>query len=125
VRPAEHSELPVKSAFSETITRNGIIEYNLVGITDQITLVFARDESAAAIELEDVDFKLATQAEDLQLEDHVLEMIKRGEGVGTIISEDDDDIRILDSLPNTVKDKKKGATSYPQDDKFGKLLESI
>ena len=50
-------------------------------------------------------------------------MIKRGEGVGTIISEDDDDIRILDSLPNTVKDKKK--SSYPQDETFIKLLEAI
>ena len=101
--------MPVKSAFSETTTRNGIIEYNVVGITREVTLIFARDETP--VDLGEIDLKFNSQVEDMQLEDEVLAMAQRGEGVGTIISEDDDDIRILDSLPGQTMAKKK--QSYP------------
>lgn len=35
----------LKSAYSECVTRNGKIEYNLVAVTSRITLVFAKDTS--------------------------------------------------------------------------------
>ena len=40
-------EMTLKSAHSECVTRNGRIEYNLVGATDRLELVFAKDSKAA------------------------------------------------------------------------------
>jgi len=43
------NEIALKSAYSECVTRNGKIEYNLVGVTSKIVLVFAKDNSSAPI----------------------------------------------------------------------------
>ncbi len=129
LRSSDLSAIAVRSAFSETTTRTGVLEYNVAGSAQAVTLVFARDD--AAIELAEVDLRMSAQAEELQLEDRLLEMVKRGENVGTIISEDDDDVRILDSLPHQVGARKKGSQAQPaappapQDDQFAALLDSI
>jgi len=41
----ERDDLLLKSAFSECVTRNGRIEYNLIGVCQTMTLVFKMDTS--------------------------------------------------------------------------------
>lgn len=36
-------ELAMKSAYSETITRNAKVEYNLSGVTNRFVMIFAKD----------------------------------------------------------------------------------
>jgi hypothetical protein len=38
-----YDELVVKSAHSECVTRSGKIEYNVVGVTQRLELVFSKD----------------------------------------------------------------------------------
>lgn len=42
----EREDLLLKSAFSECVTRNSKIEYNLIGVCRNLTLIFAKDASA-------------------------------------------------------------------------------
>lgn len=39
-------EMAIKSAYSECVTRTGKLEYNLVGVTSKLLLVFAKDNQA-------------------------------------------------------------------------------
>jgi hypothetical protein len=39
----DNQELALKSAYSECVTRSGKIEYNLCGVTQTLTLVFAME----------------------------------------------------------------------------------
>lgn len=58
VENAAGEPLEVKSSFSETVTRTGSIEYNLVACTRSVNLIFAKSEQA--IELEDVELKVSS-----------------------------------------------------------------
>jgi hypothetical protein len=42
----EREDLLLKSSFSECVTRNSKIEYNLIGVCRSLTLIFAKDASA-------------------------------------------------------------------------------
>jgi hypothetical protein len=39
----DSDEMAMKSAYSECVTRTGKLEYNLVGVTSRLILVFAKD----------------------------------------------------------------------------------
>lgn len=49
---ADDHELPLKSAYSECVTRQGKLEYNPVGVTQKLELIFARDKQAEAVDLD-------------------------------------------------------------------------
>ena len=92
----ERDDLLLKSAFSECVTRNGRIEYNLIGVGQTLTLVFKKDISAEQpVELDQIKVKLKTQAESIEMEDRI---IARG-NLESLINDDEEDFRILDSLP--------------------------
>jgi hypothetical protein len=40
------NSIAMKSAYSECVTKTGKLEYNLVGVTSKLTLVFAKDKQA-------------------------------------------------------------------------------
>jgi hypothetical protein len=40
------NSMAMKSAYSECVTKTGKLEYNLVGVTSKLTLVFAKDKQA-------------------------------------------------------------------------------
>jgi hypothetical protein len=42
----DNQEIAMKSAYSECVTKNGKVEYNLVGVTQKLVLVFAKDKQA-------------------------------------------------------------------------------
>ena len=51
-------EITLKSAYSECVTRNGLIEYNLIGATDSLELVFAKDcQASSNVSVEQVSVK--------------------------------------------------------------------
>ena len=57
----EREDLLLKSAFSECVTRNSKIEYNLIGVCRSLTLIFAKDVSAdQAVELDQIKVKMNT-----------------------------------------------------------------
>ena len=96
----------MRSAFSETVTRSGTIEYNVIAVTQAVKLIFCKDTSVAPpVHLDEIQIKMTTQMEDLQLEDKLLDMAERGEKFENIFTDDDDDIRILDSLPQNLPGK--------------------
>lgn len=69
----------MRSAYSETVARNGVLEYNIAAVGEWITLTFARDSTA--VDHEQIEINLASQEADLQLEDKYLSMVERGEGI--------------------------------------------
>jgi hypothetical protein len=52
----EDSDICVKSCFSESLTKNGKIEYNVVAVTRTVKLIFAKDP--AVEDIEDIEVKL-------------------------------------------------------------------
>jgi len=52
----EDSDICVKSCFSESLTKNGKIEYNVVAVTRTVKLIFAKDPAVA--DIEDIEVKL-------------------------------------------------------------------
>ena len=52
----EESDICVKSCFSESVTKSGKIEYNVVAVTRTVKLIFAKDP--AAVDVEDIEIKL-------------------------------------------------------------------
>jgi len=58
---SEREDLLLKSAFSECVTRNGRIEYNLIGVCRSLTLVFKKDASLdQAVEIDQIKVKFIT-----------------------------------------------------------------
>lgn len=53
-----HNELVLKSAYSECVTRSGKLEYNLVGVTKKMVLVFAKDNNAAPVSTDHIQIKI-------------------------------------------------------------------
>lgn len=110
----EREDLLLKSAFSECVTRNSKIEYNLIGVCRSLTLIFVKDASAdQAVELDQIKVKLNTQAESIEMEDRI---IAQG-NIESLINDEEDDFRILDSLPVDLLPK--------QERLFNQLLTSI
>lgn len=98
------------------MTRNGKLEYNLVGVTSKLVLVFAKDLSTAAPISPDQIQITIQKAADIAHEDRVL----AGGAKHGITADDDDDYRILDSLPHKTKEL------LPQcDPVLARLLQSI
>ena len=79
-----------------------------------MTLVFKKDASAEQpVELDQVKLRLRTQAESIEMEDRI---IAQG-NMESLINDDEDDFRILDSLPSDLLPK--------QDKLFNQLLTTI
>ena len=98
----ESDEIALKSAFSECVTRNGKIEYNVASVCQQVTLVFAKDsQSDSQVNLNEVELKVKNQTEYIDMEDRIL---AQG-NIESLLNDDEDDFRILDSLPVNVTPK--------------------
>jgi hypothetical protein len=68
----------------------------VVGVCRILTLIFAKDDSSIqTVELDQIKVKVNTQAESIEMEDRI---IAQG-NMENLINDDEDDFRILDSLP--------------------------
>ncbi len=68
----------------------------MVGVCRILTLIFAKDDSSIqTVELDQIKVKVNTQAESIEMEDRI---IAQG-NMENLINDDEDDFRILDSLP--------------------------
>jgi len=105
----DDSDICVKSCFSETLTKTGKIEYNVVAVTRTVKLIFAKDP--AVVDVEEIEVKLQ-QIEDIQLEDRLLDRVNKGEAIQSIINDDDDDLGILDGIPNSLAKVKKQVAMF-------------